>query len=310
MAQVSMTVCAVICTFNRVEYLTVALESVLGQSRPPDEVIVVFDGGDRKHYESMISLFPGVRFIYQENQGRSIAANRAVYESTCEYVAFLDDDDYWYPDKLEIVCGELRESGADALNHFYDTVSDGAVEVADCSHMLVRNADMPFLILRNPCAFSTTVLRRELYFLAGGLVPFQTLADDWTLYMNVTRLAEWVTLPIPLACYRLHSSQISSNVNGGLRILAQTFAYYYGGRPSTLMMTDVDAALLDDELFAHAMTSIWKCLKVCRLRRAFQSMCLLLAFSGSPFIFTRLLLNSPPVRSLKTKWSRFKFGNR
>jgi glycosyltransferase involved in cell wall biosynthesis len=101
-------VSVVIPTYNRLRQLCAALESVLAQSYSNFEVIIVDDGSDdgtREHIESLIngraeSDIP-VRYFFQGNQGSSAARNRGIAEARGEWIAFLDSDDIWYPDKLQ-----------------------------------------------------------------------------------------------------------------------------------------------------------------------------------------------------------------
>jgi glycosyltransferase involved in cell wall biosynthesis len=101
-------VSVVIPTFNRLRQLTTAVDSVLAQSYFSFEVIVVDDGsqdGTREHVESLISTRSGskipLRYIFQANGGSSAARNRGIAEARGEWIAFLDSDDIWYPDKLQ-----------------------------------------------------------------------------------------------------------------------------------------------------------------------------------------------------------------
>jgi glycosyltransferase involved in cell wall biosynthesis len=101
-------VSVVIPTYNRLRQLTSALESVLAQRYSGFEVIIVDDGsqdGTRQHIENLISSRCGtetsLRYIFQGNRGSSTARNRGIAEARGEWIAFLDSDDVWYPDKLE-----------------------------------------------------------------------------------------------------------------------------------------------------------------------------------------------------------------
>jgi glycosyltransferase involved in cell wall biosynthesis len=291
-----MTVTAIICTYRRPQMLHESLASVMNQTRLPEEVIVVFDGCDDGSFEEFNSTYPGVRFFFQVNQGRSIAANKAVFEAKSDYVAFLDDDDIWYPNKLEIMLSEMERMNSKAANHFFDTLSpDRRITKGDCDHMLARNDECPCLIIRNPCAYSTTVVSREIYLTAGGMAPFQNHADDWTFYMNVSRLESWHTVMTSLGAYRIHSTQGSSHADAGLRILAQIFAYYYGGRPSRLVKSDVSFAETDLELVRFAASACWSAVKKRDFRRLCQTMGIYLAFSGALLSLLRLLFCLPPI---------------
>ena len=95
-------VSVVIPTFNRASRLEVALESVLAQSLPPLEVIVVDDGSTDETRELVSAKFAGhVSYYYQPNRGVSAARNLGIQRSTGNWIAFLDSDDEWLPDKLQ-----------------------------------------------------------------------------------------------------------------------------------------------------------------------------------------------------------------
>jgi glycosyltransferase involved in cell wall biosynthesis len=92
----------VIPTYNRAPVIERAIKSVLAQSRPPDEVIVVDDGsadGTRKIIEAKYGGL--VKYVYQDNRGVSHARNVGIKLATGNWIALLDSDDEWKPEKLE-----------------------------------------------------------------------------------------------------------------------------------------------------------------------------------------------------------------
>jgi glycosyltransferase involved in cell wall biosynthesis len=102
-------VSVVIPTFNRAGRVLAALKSVLAQTFREFEVIVVDDGStDRTEcvLQPLISAHKSegnqVRYIFQPNQGQSAARNRGVEAARGEWIAFLDSDDVWFPQKLEL----------------------------------------------------------------------------------------------------------------------------------------------------------------------------------------------------------------
>tara|TARA_B100000475_G_scaffold31968_1_gene21074 strand:+ start:494 stop:1351 length:858 start_codon:yes stop_codon:yes gene_type:complete len=104
-----MNVSAVIPTFNRGHCLLRAINSVLAQTTPVDEIIVVDDGSDDKTYDLLVKSelldmrgqLPNIRYLYQENKGVSAARNLGIKEAENEYIALLDSDDAWAETKME-----------------------------------------------------------------------------------------------------------------------------------------------------------------------------------------------------------------
>lgn len=86
---------------NGERFLTDALQSIAHQTSPPDEIIVV-DGQSTDRTAQIARSFPGVRYLHQPDLGIANARNLAVAAATGDFVAFLDADDLWTPDKLQV----------------------------------------------------------------------------------------------------------------------------------------------------------------------------------------------------------------
>ncbi|MCK5878532.1 MAG: glycosyltransferase family 2 protein [Holophagae bacterium] len=95
------TVSVIIPTFNRRERVLKAIESVLAQTHQADEVIVVNDGSTDGTADAVCRAFPQVQLIYRKNHGVSAARNTGIRAATGKWLAFLDSDDEWKPEKLE-----------------------------------------------------------------------------------------------------------------------------------------------------------------------------------------------------------------
>lgn len=114
-------------TYNRAEYLGNAIDSVLTQTHPDLELIVVDDNPmqseARKRTEEVMSNYSDTRIRYIKNPinlGGAGARNRGIEEAKGEYIAFLDDDDMYLPDRLEVQYKQMVENGWDV------SVMDGA----------------------------------------------------------------------------------------------------------------------------------------------------------------------------------------
>jgi len=91
----------VIPTYNRCELLKRAINSVLDQTINVQEIIVVDNGSTDNTYEMISSLFPEITYIYENRKGVSIARNVGIKNCYSTWIAFLDSDDAWEPQKLE-----------------------------------------------------------------------------------------------------------------------------------------------------------------------------------------------------------------
>jgi len=97
----TLSISVVIPAYNVEAFLSRAIESVLAQTLPPREIIIVDDGSTDRTAEVARRFGHKIRYIRQENGGASAARNRGIEEARCAYVAFLDADDEWLPGHLE-----------------------------------------------------------------------------------------------------------------------------------------------------------------------------------------------------------------
>jgi glycosyltransferase involved in cell wall biosynthesis len=97
----STTISAVIAAYQAERFIAETLASVLGQTRPPDEVVVVDDGSWDGTARELQRFADRIRIIRQPNAGYQAAMNRAIREARCEFVALCGADDVWEPRKLE-----------------------------------------------------------------------------------------------------------------------------------------------------------------------------------------------------------------
>lgn len=114
------TVTLIIPTYNRPFLLKEALTSAFEQEKKPDEVIVVDDGSTDETSE-IVRAFPEAKYLYQKNSGVSSARNLGITHATSEWIAFLDSDDLWLPQKLRLQL-ETSEKYPEFLVHYTDEI--------------------------------------------------------------------------------------------------------------------------------------------------------------------------------------------
>ena len=135
----SPVVSAILAVYNGRRYLPRALESVLGQTRPPDEVIVVDDGSDDGSGE-IARGFRGVTCLPIDRSGQGEALNRGVAASRGTHLAFLDADDEWLARKLELQLACFESDGTlDAVfGHVEQFVEAGDGDARNLGPSLAR----------------------------------------------------------------------------------------------------------------------------------------------------------------------------
>ena|SRR5579884_1865548 len=209
----SYTVSVVIPTRNRAHLLTRALESVLNQSRRPDEVLVVDDASSEDIRNAVMAWSKDVRVIRSDrNIERGAARNLGAREARGQLLAFLDSDDYWQPTKLErqleVAGGHVASvTGIDMVDSEGRIVRSHYVPPNDAgARILERN-----LYLGGP---SSLLIPKDLFFAVGGFEQRWAVqgSEDWLLFAKLMRLGHRVAVvPEPLVVYLVHSANSTAD---------------------------------------------------------------------------------------------------
>lgn len=210
-------VSVIIPAYNAEQYIGDAIESALRQTRPPHEIIVMDDGSTDRTAEIARSVGPPVQVISQRVGGSGPARNLAVSRSTGDWLAFLDSDDLWLPEKLAKQMAVLRpETRLVCTDRFNIGHLDGLPEVHG-SLQLPRDGDVFELLLLdgNIITTSSVLLRRDAFDEVGGFPTEADLivAQDWDLWMRVTARHPIAVCAEPLVKYRLHPRGASRQVD-------------------------------------------------------------------------------------------------
>lgn len=222
---------AVIPAYNAEKYISRAIESVLKQSRPADEIIVVDDGSTDKTGEIVQTYGGKVRYIRQENAGASEARNRGIEEASCEWTAFLDADDEWLEDnlKLQIEVLERNRRLAWVFGNFYNHYSD--TNVSSPAHHKECVKDMPdgkdyfedYLdcYVRGYYASPIAMLiQRDVLLKAGGFAVEYARGEDTDLLLRVAYIEPAVGyVPEPISIYHRSVANSLSKSDSSCKII-------------------------------------------------------------------------------------------
>ena len=195
-----MRISTFIAAYNAERYVAQALDSVLAQTLPSNEIIVVDDGSTDGTADVLRSFAGRVRLIPQQNRGPARALNVAIAASTGDTYAFLDCDDLWEPDKL-------RMQGA-ALSSDHDLEAVFGYVRQFASPDLDSKAVREYVVPEGPqpgISKNALLIRREAFERVGRFNEELTASDfvDWYARANILGL-RWRMLPEVVALRRHH----------------------------------------------------------------------------------------------------------
>ncbi len=205
----------VIPACNAGKYIARAIDSVLAQSRAADEIIVVDDGSTDNTAEVVAQYESKVKYIYQDNAGASVARTTAIEAATGEWIAFLDADDEWLPEKLKLQTELLKRNPdlvwttANLINcvcrknrrapHIEPAKARGMLSGKEYSGSFFWS----FLHSLWGCT-DTMLIRRDVLLEAGLFRPGQLRANDFDMWWRIAyRHPKIGYLADPLAIYYL-----------------------------------------------------------------------------------------------------------
>lgn len=235
-------VSVIIRVFDRREYIAEAIESVLAQTYPNIEIIVVDNGSPTPIKDVLEPYWPKIRYVYKPRGSVGSAANVGVAYATSEVVAFLDDDDLWDPRMIEGAVTRLSSDDRPDVvwvgwRLFYGRDLKGRFEPAEepLLRAIEAGGDL-FRVLceRNLIPMCSAVTRRETLLHCGGFDESLSYGEDWDLWLRIIQKgARIVHLAVPYYFYRRHGDNVTDRAIplcwGDIRILRKAVSSV--GRP-------------------------------------------------------------------------------
>lgn len=301
-------VSVIIPAYNGAAYLDQAIESALHQEGTDLEIIVV-DDGSTDDTDKVLARYHGkVVSLYQENRGMASARNQGIAASTGEFLAFLDQDDYWLDRKLTAQLALFERRSQVGLVYSDSLFLQGTRYLTDTFFTLCpphRGRVFVQLLLDSFIPIPTVVVRRECLEDVGLFDERLRICADYDLWLRVAARYDVDYVPAPLAVYRRHEGNTSKNAEVALtEAIRITDAY----------LSDPTMPRVDARLARNRRAALWWQLGVSRLqdgrrkpaRRAFLEVARLNPRSVLPYLgyLLALTLGGRGLGALRSVWYR------
>jgi len=206
-----MTVSLIIPTYNRCTSLKKALDSVLQQSVLANEIIVVDDGSTDATAKMLMTYFPRVIYIKQENKGVSAARNTGIRQAKSEWISFLDSDDTWLKNKLEAQLAALRQASDIKVCHTEEIWIRHGIRV-NAMNKHKKTGGWIFKQCLPLCAMSPSsiLIHRSVFDDIGLFDENLPACEDYDLWLRISAKYPVLFLEQPLVNkYGGHEDQLS-----------------------------------------------------------------------------------------------------
>lgn len=226
----------VMTTYNHERYIAEAIQSVLNQTYPDFELIIVNDGST-DNTEQIIKSFTDARLNYlsQPNGGPSVAANNGVRAARGEYIAFMSGDDLCYPTRLERQHSCLSAAKQEMCFSWVDLVDDAGRIITDehdaarIYNQVIRSrpeALNRFFFNFNYLNAVTAMVRRELLLETGLFCPTSIQAQDFIMWLDLSKRHDFVVLPEKLVKYRIRDAEMNLSSSNYVRTTFELYQIY------------------------------------------------------------------------------------
>lgn len=206
------TVSAIIPVHNGERYVSEAIASVFGQTRPPIECIVV-DDGSTDSTPAVVQSFSDVKYLRLKHGGVSLARNHGAQAASGELVAFLDHDDVWLPWKLERQVEALDANHSAVLAVCAGEIVDPDGDVLGVSGLRTRGDLVTAMLMHDgadvPSCSSTGLIRRDWLMAQNGFDTNLSMSADWDLTLRAALEGPIAYVDEPLVRWRMHGSNMS-----------------------------------------------------------------------------------------------------
>ncbi len=208
----TVAVAVVITSYNHARFLLEAIQSVLAQTHPAAELLVV-DDGSTDNPAAVVSQCVGVKLLQQHNQGLSAARNAGLHAVRSDKVVFLDADDRLLPNAISAGLACFASAGGCGLVYGrYRLIDEHGCAFGKVWHNPVSPQPYRDMLRGNPIGMHATVMYDRARLVAcGGFDPTVKRCEDYDVYLRMARHGPIASHPQLVAEYRRHGNNMSSN---------------------------------------------------------------------------------------------------
>lgn len=222
------SVSVVIPNYNYGIFLAQAIDSVLAQTYPNIEIIVIDDGSTDASEKVLDNYGDKIRWFKQTNGGVSRARNRGISESGGDFIAFLDADDIWLPEKIERQLKLFADDSEIGLVHCGFVDFDNAGSLAEHLDGMEGWVAESLLSYRRSVILgggSATVVKRKAIDESGGFDENMRIGEDWEFYYRIAKNYKVGFVPQVLLKYRIHPSNSFANNPSSIERMEKDLLY-------------------------------------------------------------------------------------
>ena len=214
----TMRISTIIPTYNNASFLKEAIDSVLAQTHPAHEIIVV-DDGSTDDTGAVVQAYPQVKYIKKENGGPNSARNAGLAQATGELVAFLDADDRWEPVKLEKQIQLFEQNPALGLVYAnYKNIGTDGMDRPDIPTVPIdpqmRGNVFARLLERNMIlgSSSNVLIKKSVFDAVGVFDETLRVGEDWDMWLRIAEQFPIDYINEVLVAIRRHMQNQTNNI--------------------------------------------------------------------------------------------------
>ena len=220
-------VSVIIPSYNHEKYVLEAVNSVLNQSYSEIELIVIDDGSKDQSVEYLKQIKDSrFQLVVQENQGAHVAINRGLGMASGEFLAILNSDDIYYPNRIKQIMAEFqKDEKLDLVSSWIEVINEKGdhlaikegwqnlepwpVEHPELSYKVTNDFILNIIMWNFVATTSNIVIKKRLFEKVGGMRNL-LFAHDWDFLLRAASNGKCHLIPEPLIKYRVHGNNTIS----------------------------------------------------------------------------------------------------